>query len=160
MPTDYRFNYIHVRLTGPGKVFRTAWVRDDTRPACVLVLGDGFTQGFLKHYGLDTVAPSKVEAHFPAAPSKLYLPLPGDVFGPSPSALWDERKWPRLFEAWRAYGHPDDPYGFYQACASERISPNVHEGAWTFSTTTLAYQLRAYLWHFFVSFQKTVDDHM
>lgn len=158
MPSDFRGNFVHVRLTGRGKRFPAPWVRDDTRLSCVLVLGDGFTQGFLRHHGLDTVVPSNVAAHF--TPGKRYLPVSGDRFGPHPSELLDERKWPRLLEAWRAYGHSDDPYGFYQACASERINPTLDQGLWTFNTNALAYQLRAYLWHFFVSFQMTVDAHM
>src|SRR5262249_6464102 len=48
----------------------------------------------------------------------------------------------------------------YRACANERISSTVARGTWTFSTDTLAYQLRAYLWHFFASFQRTVDQHI
>jgi hypothetical protein len=111
-----------VRLTGPSKSFPPPWVRDDPRPRCVLVLGDGFTQSFLRHYGFETNAPFNVAAHFSATPTKMYMPVSGDRFGPHPSELWDERKWPRLFQAWRAYGRPDDPYGFYQASASERIT--------------------------------------
>jgi hypothetical protein len=151
-------NNVFILGPRPKRVFRPPLVRDDPRPRCALVLGDGFTQSCLRHYHLDTAAPSSVRRHFPAPDDKLYVPVTGDLFGPS--ALWDARKWPRLFAAWHTYGRLDDPYGFYQACARERISSSVARGTWSFSTDTLAYELRAYLWHFFRSFQRTIDRHL
>jgi hypothetical protein len=150
----FRYNFFGRRPQAPRK-FPRPWVRDDIRPRCVVVLGDGFTQSFLSHYGLATVVPSRIGAHFPAPADKPYFPLPGDRF--CPSALWDEAKWPQLIASWRAYGRPDDPYGFYQFCAGERINPDLAAGLWTFRTSTLAYQLRAYLWHYFVSFQAVLE---
>src|SRR5580658_5923005 len=141
---------------GQARVFPRPWVSDDPRPRCVLILGDGFTQGFLHHYGLEGTAPSRVSAHFPSPAGKPYFPVPGDRFGTEPSELWDARKWDDLFKAWDRLGG-GDPYGFYQRCASERISSTVNQGTWSFNTGSLAYQLRAYLWHFFVSFQRVID---
>lgn len=147
----FRHNFVDRRLQAPRK-FSGLLVRDDRRPRCVVVLGDGFTQGFLSHFGLSAVVPSRIGAHFPASANKPYLSLPGDRFGPGPSPLWDHAKWPLLMREWDRYGQPNNPYGFYQFCAGERINPDLAAGLWTFRTSTLAYQLRAYLWHYFVSF--------
>lgn len=152
----WRSNYFATRRQ-PRKPFDKPWVSDDLRPRCVVVLGDGFTQDFLSHFGLAAVIPSRVGAHFPAPPNKPYLPLPGDRFGPDLSPLWDDAKWPLLMREWLRYGQPDNPYGFYQFCARERINPDLAAGVWTFSTSALAYQLRAYLWHYFVSFQAILE---
>jgi hypothetical protein len=116
----------------------------------VVVLGDGFTRDFLNHFGLATALPSSIGGHFAASGDKPYLALPGDRFPDSP--LWDEAKWPLLMRDWRRYGQPDNQRGFYELCARERINPDLTSGHWTFRTSTLAYQLRAYLWHYFVSF--------
>ena len=46
----------------------------------------------------------------------------------------------------------------YRKCARARapINPRLAQGDWAFSTASLGYQLRAYLWHYFVSFDRAV----
>jgi hypothetical protein len=58
----FRHNFVDRRPQAPRK-FSGLLVRDDRRPRCVVVLGDGFTQGFLSHYGLSAVVPSRIGAH-------------------------------------------------------------------------------------------------
>lgn len=145
-------NYYHAAPPAPVK-FPHPWILEDTRPTCTLVLGDGFVQDFLQHYGFGAVHSSCVDHQFPAPAGKLYLPTRGDRFGPDPSAFWDANKWPALFHAWEDFRKPT-AREFYEKCV-EAINPTVKQGLWSFDTASLGYQLRAYLWHYFVSFDRS-----
>lgn len=141
-----------------AKPFPRPWISDDKRPSCTLVLGDGFTQDFLHHFGLQSTIPSRISSHFPAAHDVPYLPRRDDMFGPG--KLWEETKWPKVVAEWQALGKPDAQYEFYQQCAKQPINPHVAHGAWTFYTDSMAYELRAYLWHFFISFQHRLNEYL
>lgn len=130
------------------------WVIDDTRRRCTLVLGDGFTQSLLTHVGLVDSAPSIVKKHFPAPDDKLYHPTTGDTFGSAPARFWDPHKWPLLSRAWSDFGSTN-AWEFYRSLSHERINASL-PGGWAFDTASLGYQLRAYLWHYFVSLDAEV----
>jgi hypothetical protein len=75
-----------------------------------------------------------------------YLPTEDD---PLSGPLWDSEKWPLLHKFWRDHGESVG-WQFFRSLASELpINPIVRKGGWTFSPPSLAYELRAYLWHFF-----------
>ena len=118
----------------------------DPRPRCVLVVGDGFTQSFLHATGLAKDIRCTTEDLIPAPQHVQYLPTEGD---PLSGPLWDSEKWPLLHKFWRDHGAPSGRE-FFRSLGSELpINSTVREGGWTLITPSLAYELRAYLWHFF-----------
>lgn len=126
----------------------------DPRPRCVLVVGDGFTQSFLQATGVAQGIRCTTEDLIPAPQHVQYLPTEGD---PLSGPLWDAEKWPRLYNFWRELGEPVGRKFFEKLGRELPINQTVREGGWTFSTQSLAYQLRAYLWHFFRGIDRGID---
>jgi hypothetical protein len=126
----------------------------DPRPRCVLVIGDGFTQSFLHAIGVAKDIRCTTGDLIPAPQHVQYLPTEGDqLSGP----LWDSEKWPLLHKFWRHHGELSG-WQFFRNLRSELpINPTVRADAWTFSTPSLAYEVRAYLWHFFRAIDRAID---
>lgn len=72
--------------------------RDDQRPACTLVLGDGFTQGLLRAVDLHSIITCGVNSLIPAPSHVSYFPVAGDRFGRD-ELFWDPVKWPLMSQA-------------------------------------------------------------
>ena len=118
----------------------------DPRPRCSLIIGDGFSQSFLGSQGLRGDVSWSINDHFPPPSSVLYVPVEGDRFGSSP--LWDSEKWPRLYSLWEGA----DKIGgrdFYLSLYSEDINPHRAINRLTYNPSSVAFELRCYLWHLF-----------
>lgn len=119
----------------------------DPRPKCAMIVGDGLTQGFLSDTNLIEKAPCRMCDLLPASGLLNYIPVEGDRFEIGP--LWDRKKWPRLFDAWT--NHRGTVTEFFASRASKRLNPDAKSGRITYSTSSLEYEIRAYLWHYFRS---------
>jgi len=120
----------------------------DPRDRCTLVIGDGFTRSFLNSQSIPNIYSCSIEGHFREKENLLYVPVEGDRF--EKGVLWEQNKWPRLFELWSDFG-VDDPREFYDSIAKAYINPDKSIGAITYSTASVGFELRCYLWHLFRS---------
>ena len=118
----------------------------DPRLRCTLVLGDGFTQGFLRQ-SFANVIPSALDNHFPPPADVSYLPTENDGF--DLGELWCEEKWPQLFRLYVKLGKPAGREFYQHLAEHERLRPTGMRGAIGYSTTHIGFELRSYLWHFF-----------
>lgn len=127
---------------------------DDHRPRCVLVLGNGFTINYLRQCGLPEGDPIRLGSLIPQPASVHYIPGERDIFERGP--LWDEAKFPRL---WNAYhdlraGLETDRDAFMTLCRQLSVDPGLHsdpDKRWLSigSANHVSNELRAYLWHVF-----------
>jgi hypothetical protein len=130
----------------------------DPRPRCVLVLGDGFTQGFLKSQGLDESVRSRISGHFDNHELLKYEPAQNEtrMWERRPwrdAPFWSEIHWPKLYRRWQDGGFTD-AWAFYNALAEEQINPTP--GAEGVDQRSIAYELRCYLWHMMRSWQRVI----
>jgi hypothetical protein len=125
----------------------------DTRPKCVIVLGDGFTQGFLSSQGLLEEVQSRVSGHFQNHPLLAYEPSPNEIREGLDQPFWSRAHWPKLHGMWSAGGFTS-PAQFYEALALESINPSPRSEG--FDTRTVAYELRCYLWHMMRAWQLVI----
>ena len=133
----------------------TFW--SDPRPKCVLLVGDGFTQGFVNDEDLGDRIDTRTESLLPPPEYVTYVPEPDDRFGPGP--LWRRELFPLLWDAWHAWTATGKS-GFRQYCSELRpLNPDRDKGLWTVDSATAAHQLRAYLWHLFRYYDRVIDEH-
>ena len=129
----------------------------DPRPRCTLVLGDGFTQGFLHAFDIQGQCPCRVPDLFEQAPKLPYVRVVGDQFNDT-APLGDKTKWPRIAAAREELGGID-PMDFFSRLAAQRLNPDVKNGLWTVDFNSLAFELRCYLWHYFRSIDSIMGKH-
>jgi hypothetical protein len=156
------FSHNELTIVSPAETWQSVpWrlKRDVPRPDIALVIGDGFSRGFLRSQGLEKQIRTSVEDHFGPNDSVLYQPLPGDQFGPDPSPLWDINKWPLVIGKWQEL-QPISNSDFYKSIASkaEVINKDAGRNLWTFNTKSVPYELRCYLWHLFHSFDLRLHE--
>jgi hypothetical protein len=130
----------------------------DLRRKCTLVLGDGFTQGYLRAFGLHERVRCRIRDHFQNVETLRYVATRGDRFA-SGSPLWEPCKWPRLFEAIGQFG-AFDSWGFYRSLSNQLLNPDRGHGGTTYHSSTLSFEVRCYLWHLFRSVQTEIDAYM
>jgi len=130
------------------------WERDyygltfeqDPRPRCTLILGDGFTQGFLESQGLRNKIRMSINDHFPPPENVMYLPVENDCF--EKSYLWDLKKWPRLYSLWEE-SHKLAGRDFYSSLPKSDVNRDKRKGQLSYDTGSVGFELRCYLWHLF-----------
>lgn len=120
----------------------------DPRPKCSLILGDGFTQGFLASQGLKDKIRLSINCHFPPPDELMYVPVKGDRF--EKSEIWNRDKWPNLYNFWESSNRPNGRL-FYSSLPKNYINPHIDIEKLTYDTSSLGFELRCYLWHFFRS---------
>lgn len=120
----------------------------DPRPRCALILGDGFTQGFLGSQNLRGKIRLSIDDHFPPPEGTMYIPVKGDCF--EKSYLWDQQKWPRLYKFWEESNRPSGR-DFYLSLPKVDINQHIKIGKLSYDTKSLGFELRCYLWHLFRS---------
>jgi hypothetical protein len=154
----YTNNVVLVVEPRAGPPTNPMWLTlaEDPRPTCSLVLGDGWTQDFLKIFGLNDLVRCDIPSHF-SDRGVLYLPVANDTLPEQP--LWSRELWPSLTSAWEAFGSKD-PRGFYESLAKTPFNPDRKRALWTFDTQSTAYELRCYLWHMFRYFHLKAREAM
>jgi hypothetical protein len=120
------------------------------------VLGDGWTQDFLKVFRLNDLVRCGIPNHFPDH-GAMYRPVANDSLPEQP--LWNRELWPGLTSAWEAFGR-NDPLAFYRSLARTPIKPDRKRGLWPFDTQSIAYELRCYLWHMFRYYHLAANAHL
>ena len=120
----------------------------DPRPRCSLILGDGFTQSFLASQGLKDKIRLSLDCHFPPPDELMYVPVKEDRF--EKSEIFDRNKWPNLYNFWEA-SNKLSGRSFYMSLPENRINPHIEMEKLTYNTSSLGFELRCYLWHFFRS---------
>ncbi len=141
--------FVYVRE--PPRLPVPTWlpVARDPRPSCCLLLGDGFTQGFLAAAGLEDRIRCRIDDLVPAPANAVYIPVEGDRCDRGP--FWDPEKWPRLYRTQEQSGLVGRD--FFKSLALGAFNPSRERGRWSFRTGTLEYELRCYLWHLFRSYE-------
>lgn len=131
----------------PPPLMNPVWptMRDDKRPSCVFIVGDGFTQGFLRATELNDKIKCTIDDLIPAPPEVEYIPIQGDRF--ERGSLWDEEKWPKIFEYYNEVGLSGRD--FFQSLPSSNINETREKEFWNFGYSSFAFELRWYIWHFF-----------
>src|SRR5689334_21603797 len=72
-------------------------MKDNPRRKCALIIGDGFTQGYLRHYNFHQEIPCTINDLIPAPSQIPYLPTNEDIF--KDSTFFTKDKWPKIFKA-------------------------------------------------------------
>ena len=90
--------------------------------------------------------PCTIDDLIPASDLIPYFPVVGDRF--KKGKFWDSAKWPRITEFYRDHAGRNDIFTALSEKATP-INPDLARGAWSFSTDSLAYEIRCYLWHYF-----------
>ncbi|RYY73613.1 MAG: hypothetical protein EOO52_16495 [Gammaproteobacteria bacterium] len=150
MTFDISFNNVSIPKRKPfweESYFGLTFERDP-RPRCSLILGDGFTQGFLASQGIKDRILLSVDNHFPPPENTMYIPVRDDVF--EKSKLWDAKKWPNLYSFWESIGKLNGR-DFYLALHKAEINPHKNIGKLSYDTGSIGFELRCYLWHLFRS---------
>ena len=114
---------------------------------CCLVLGDGFTQGFLSAFGIRGDVRCTISDMFPAPDNLEYIPVNGDRFAKEP--LWTEKKWPKLFAEHKSSGLSRRDFIIHLSKACKPINCDVRARRLSLETDSIEYELRCYLWHYF-----------
>lgn len=141
-------------ITGPYPWHR--WC-DDSRPEVALIIGDGFSRGFLNAIGIADRLRSNVNRHFDLPQDVHYRPLKKDHFSRSP--FWDLEKWPLTIAKWKELSAQTGS-DFYKGMALREFNSDRKRGAWSFRTSSLEYELRCYLWHLFRSFDLEINEYL
>jgi len=153
-------NVVALRAPTVPSRFRTPpWLTlgEDPRPTCTLVLGDGFSQGFLSACCATDIIRSKISDHFGPRVNADYIPVTRDRFIQHP--LWTRDLWPLLVDEWNRT-NPSNGRDFYLRLVKEPFNPDRVRGQWSFNTQTIAYELRCYLWHLFRCFEFRLHEHL
>lgn len=121
-------------------------MKDNPRPRCAFIIGDGFTQGYLRHYNLHREIPCTVNDLIPSPKEISYIPTKQDAF--NDSIFFTKEKWPKIFSY---FSDGLEGVEFFKKISKERINPKIKDGLWSLSNNTIGYELRCYLWHYFRS---------
>lgn len=119
---------------------------------CVFFVGNGFSMSFINWAGLERFVDLRCSSLLPPPPNVEYLPsnAPGMNDRFQRSRLWTADKWPKLYQYWNDFG---DALPFLNLCSliaeEGPINPDRDKGEWTFSTDSVQFELRCYLWHLF-----------
>lgn len=128
-------------------------MKDNPRARCALVIGDGFTQGFLRYNGIHTEIPCTISDLIPASDQIHYLPTQGDIF--DDNVFFTQDKWPQIFKLFEEGLSGVD---FFKQVSKQKINPNYQNGLWSLNNNTIGYELRCYLWHYFRSIHKALFE--
>lgn len=111
----------------------------DSRERLAVVVGDGFFQSFLIANGLQEEIPCTVPHLVPGRSPLVKFPKASPMAG---EPLWDKKVWPRLSAFVDEVG--DD---FWNQIRHDRVNKN--NKLFGFSTQSIQYEYRAYLWYYF-----------
>lgn len=137
----------------------------DTRPRCVLVIGNGVSIDFLETFKLSKRVNVQSIIPPPSWVQELEIPMTGSAVV---KPLWSEERYPELFLSWQRYFGSTDSATFQGFCefgknewAFDRPDSNhLTQQYPSFSTRSAAMQLRYYLWHLFVTYDKEVRENL